>query len=255
MDHFAVQATERPGVPLADSERAAFAALHRAFPRASVLLVDTYDTPRGIRHAVEATDGRLVGIRLDSNVTPEAVRQARALLDELGAREARILVSDRLDEDRVAELGAAGADAFGVGENITCSPDHATGIGAVAKIVVNGAGKITMKLSRGSGKATLPGRLQVYRASDHDLVATAEEAPPAGGRPLLAPLWRGRGPVEPGVPAAAWGEAARARLQSELARLPAHLRGRAVDHGRPWPIVVSDALAARIEACVKEVLA
>lgn len=247
MDHFAVQAAEREDALPVETEREAFAALYAAFPNVT-LLVDTYDTPRGIRVAVAATKGRLAGIRLDSNVTPESIEQARQLLDSLGAPHAKILVSDGLDEHRVAVCRAAGADGFGVGENITCVPDAATGVGCVAKVIVNGYGKITMKLSKGSGKATLPGRLQVYRFDDHDLLATQEEAAPAGGTPLLVPLWRGDRPL-PG-PATEDVAVARARAAAGILALPAHLRALAVDHGKPWPLVVSDALAARILACV-----
>lgn len=248
MDHFAVQAAERPGVPVVVTERETFAALARAFPGAT-FLVDTYDTMRGVRVAVEASGGKLAGVRLDSSVTPELVTSVRALLIELGAPDAKILVSDGLDEHRVAALRAAGADAFGVGENIACVPDAATGVGAVAKVIVNGYGKITMKLAKGSGKATLPGHLQVYRFADHDVVATAEEAPP-GGTPLLVPLWRGRKAV-----AQVAGEtitATRARTAAGIAALPEHLRALKTDHGKPWPLVVSDALAARITHCVAE---
>jgi nicotinate phosphoribosyltransferase len=249
MDHFMIQAAEQPGVSTDVSERGAFAAFAAAFPTDSTLLVDTYDTMRGIRNAVIATDGKLAGVRLDSNVTPQLVRESRALLDALGAPRAKIFVSDGLDERRVAELAAAGADGFGVGENITCVPDAATGVGAVAKVIVNGYGRITMKLARGSGKATLPGMLQAYRFSDHDLIATAEEPPPAGGRALLEPVWRDRTPIGAGREPAS---AVRARVAAQLAGLPAHLRGMDITHGQPWPLVVSDALAARIEACVAQ---
>src|SRR6185369_17692559 len=100
----------------------------------------------------------------------------------------KVFVSDGLDESRVRALAQV-ADGFGVGENITCSPDSPVGVGAVAKVVVNGYGKVTMKISRGSGKATLPGLLQVHRYRDHDLVAVEGEAVPSGGRALLEPLW------------------------------------------------------------------
>ena len=249
MDHFMIQAAEQPGMSTDESERAAFAAFALAFPQASTLLVDTYDTLRGIRNAVAATKGTLAGIRIDSNVTPALIRQARALLDQLGAPKAQIFVSDGLDEHRVAELAAAGADGFGVGENITCVPDAATGVGAVAKVIVNGYGRITMKLARGSGKATLPGMLQAYRFADHDLIATAEESPPRGGRALLEPVWRERSAIGAGREPA---RAVRARVAAQLAELPAHLRGMAVDHGKPWPLVVSNALAGRIEDCVAQ---
>jgi nicotinate phosphoribosyltransferase len=251
MDHFAIQAAEAPGVPVTETEVAAFAAFFAAFPTASTLLVDTYDTLRGVKHGVVATGGQLQGVRLDSNVTPALVRDVRALLDGLGADAAKIFVSDGLDEHRVAELRAAGADGFGVGENITCSPDAPVGVGCVGKVVVNGYGKITMKLARGSGKATLPGHLQVYRFADHDVVATAEETSP-GGTPLLEPAWRGRTPVGIGTEAP---RIARERARTAIAALPAPLRALAIDAANPgqatWPLVVSDALAARIEDCVR----
>lgn len=239
MDHFAVQAAEQLGVPVQRSEAGFFAAFCELFPHAATLLVDTYDTFRGIESAVQATAGRLSGVRLDSNVTPEAVRRARALLNELGAAHVKIFVSDALDELRVRELAAAGAAGFGVGENITCSPDAATGIGAVGKLVLNGYGKLTMKLARGSGKATLPGLLQAYRFADHDLLTLQEEPPPPGGQPLLVPVWRGREQVAELPPLAQ----TRAGVQKQVAALPPQLRALSVasDPG-PWPIVVSDRL-------------
>jgi hypothetical protein len=92
--------------------------------------------------------------------------------------------------------------------------------------------------------------LQVYRFPDHDLVATAEEPPPSSGRALLEPVWRDRTPVGPGREPAS---AVRARVAAQLAELPAHLRGLDVTtHGQPWPLVVSDTLAARIDLCVRQ---
>jgi nicotinate phosphoribosyltransferase len=246
MDHFLVQSAERLGIIPADTERQAFADFARAFPDAATLLVDTYDTERGIREAVAATGGKLTGVRLDSNVNVSTVARARQLLDELGARQAKIFVSDGLDEYRVRELREV-ADGFGVGENITCVPDSAVGVGCVAKVVVNGYGKITMKISRGSGKATLPGLLQVYRYADHDLVALADEGGPSGGEPLLRPLWRGRKAAGPRVDL----EESRAHVKRQLGRLPARLRALEVS-AEPWPLVASDGLCERIARLVKE---
>jgi nicotinate phosphoribosyltransferase len=249
MDHFYVQAAEQAGESPLLSERTAFAAFQRAFPDNAFMLVDTYDTEHGIRQAVAASHGKLSGVRLDSNVTPESVARARALLDELGATQALVLVSDGLDEHRVAQL--AGADGFGVGENITCSPDAATGIGAVAKLTVNGAGKPTMKIARGTGKATLPGRLQVHRYGDHDLIALEEELVPSGGRALLQPVWRGRAAVAE-LPSLS---EARAWVQAELARLPAAVRALvppAPGAPPPWPLVASDGLVATVERLIED---
>lgn len=255
MDHFAVQAAERAGVPAHTTEAEFFARFTALFPEAATLLVDTYETFAGIENAVRATAGRLTGVRLDSGVTTEAVQRTRALLRELGVPEAKIVVSDGLDEWRVRELGRAGADGFGIGENITCSPDAATGIGAVGKLVLNGYGKLTMKLARGTGKATLPGLLQAYRFSDHDLILLADEPAPAGGRPLLVPVWRGDAQVAP-LPTLA---ESRAAVAAQIAALPGHLRALETPHepsawgghGQgPWRIVVSARLHETIERLV-----
>jgi nicotinate phosphoribosyltransferase len=248
MDHFFVQATEQIGEKWPESERAAFAQFYRAFPESSIMLVDTYDTEDGIRHAVEATAGKLTGVRLDSNVTRETVARARRLLDELGAPAAKIFVSDGLDEFRVAELD--GADGYGVGENISCSPDAAVGIGAVAKLTVNGYGKLTMKLARGTGKATLPGELEVHRFADHDLVALAGELVASNGRKLLQPVWRGRAAVA--TPTAL---ETRAYARAQIASLPPPLRAlETAPAGAPplWPLVASDGLVAKVEQLMKE---
>lgn len=251
MDHFAIQAAEQLGLPVHQSEAALFASFCDLFPGSAILLVDTYDTWRGIATAVQATAGRCTGVRLDSNVTPASIRRAKALLAELGAPHVKVIVSDGLDELRVRELAAAGADGFGVGEQIVCSPDAATGVGAVGKLVLNGFGKLTMKLARGSGKATLPGLLQAYRFADRDLLALHDEPPPAGGRPLLAPLWRGRSLVAPLPPLAQ----SRAAVQKQIAALPAALRELQVAAGGrgpdgPWPIFISDRLLETVQQLI-----
>jgi nicotinate phosphoribosyltransferase len=244
MDHFFVQASEQIGEKWPASERHAFRLFFDVFPAASIMLVDTYDAEIGIRNAVAATDGKLSGVRLDSNVTPETVAQARRLLDELGAPHAKIIVSDGLDEFRVAALG--GADGYGVGENITCSPDAAVGVGAVAKLTVNGYGKLTMKLARGTGKATLPGELSVHRFGDHDLIALHGESVASGGQELLRPVWRGRAAI-PQPTLVESRHYARACVEA----LPAPLR-QLEPAAAPWPLVASDGLVAKIEEIMRE---
>jgi len=251
MDHFAVQAAERPGVSREQTERELFAAYARTFEGfPTTMLVDTYDTERGLRHAVEATGGKLASVRIDSNVTPETIVRARRILAELGSPQTKIYVSDGLDEQRVAELREV-ADGFGVGENVVCSPDAAAGIGAVAKLVVNGYGAITMKVAKGTGKTTLPGELQVWRFSDHDLVALASEPAPSGGaRAMLQPVWRDAAPVAE-TDARADLEAARARARDEIGALPDELR-RIDPGGAERKLVASDALVGEIERLVAE---
>jgi len=251
MDHFAIQASERPGTSRAESERAFFAAYAKTFEGLpTTMLVDTYDTERGLRHAVEATNGKLGAVRIDCNVTVESMKRARRILDDAGAPNAKIYVSDGLDEHRVKEL-VPYVDGFGVGENIVCSPDAATGVGAVAKLVVNGYGAITMKVAKGSGKATLPGELQVWRSGDHDLVSLAREPAPGGdARKMLLPVWRGAAPVEPRDARTAL-LAARTRAREEIAAMPPELR-RIDDDAGKRKLVASDALVAEIERLVSE---
>lgn len=190
MDHFAIQAWERPGVPRHETERAYFEAFHRTFTGHDTLLVDTYDTfgeQAGIRNAVAATGGRgPVGIRLDSAVTRDNVWRARRLLDELGATSTKIVVSGGMDEAAIRALGDAPVDGYGIGERIVTSPDAPVGVGAVAKISEVG-GRPSMKLSRGSGKATLPGAVQCWRTDQGDIVGLRGED--VEGEALLAPVW------------------------------------------------------------------
>lgn len=241
MDHFAVQAWERPGVPRHVTERAFFEAFYKAYPASALLLVDTYDTygeETGIRNAIRATGGKLAGIRLDSRISVENVRKARAILDAEGAPQARIAVSGGMDEDSIRALADAPVDSFGVGERIVTSPDAPVGVGAVGKLSVV-AGRPTMKMARGSGKATLPGEVQVFRAADGtDVVACAGEALP--GRPLLEPVWRGDAALpQPDA------EATRAYAQRSVAGLPVEAR-----QPRFTTVRVSDALARLVESMV-----
>lgn len=249
MDHFAVMASEEPGHSKHDAERSFFSTFAAAFPAAASLLVDTYDTDRGIENAVRSTDRKLTGVRIDSNVNRDTLMHARKLLDDLGAPHAKIFVSDALDEHKVATLHDL-VDGFGVGENISCSPDAATGIGAVAKLVVNGYGAITMKLSKGSGKATLPGRLQVYRFGDHDIVALESEPAKTGGTPLLSAFWRGGACVRKALPLAE----TRSYVRSQIAALPEELSRIEPKEAPPKErkLVISDALRATVERLAKE---
>lgn len=216
MDHFAIQAWERPGVPVHETETAYFAAFHAQWPDRDTLLVDTYDTfgaRTGIRAAVAATGAGPFGIRIDSNVSRDTILRARALLDSLGATHTRIYVSGGMDEHAIAELGDAPVDGYGIGERIVTSADSPVGVGAVGKLT-RVDGRPTMKLSRGSSKATLPGQLQVWRQDDGDVVGLEGEHLP--GRRLLETVWDWRH----GRLAAADPSAARDRARAALDAWP-----------------------------------
>lgn len=243
MDHFAIQAWERPGVPRYETEAAFFRAFDAAFPGKSTLLVDTYDAygaRTGIRAAVEATGGTLTGIRLDSRLSNANIWKARKLLDALGAPQAKIIVSGGMDEHAIAALGDAPVDAYGIGERIVTSPDAPVGVGAVGKLC-EVDGRPTMKLARGSGKATLPGRVQVWRdGTGLDTVTTLGETAP--GAPLLQPVWRGDAMLD--VPDI---HAARAHAKACLAALPAEAKA-----VRAAQVRLSPGMIDRVKALVAE---
>ncbi len=223
-----VEAGRRYGIPLSGTmahsyvmahrdELAAFTAfLERYGPRA-VLLVDTYDVVEGAHQAVAAMRQAGVaagGVRIDSGDLDRVARQVRTVLDQGGFRSVRVLASGDLDEDRVARLVTSGApiDAFGVGTRLGTSAD-APYLGVVYKLVEHGG---SPRAKTSPGKATLPGRKQVWRASGRDVLALAAEDRPGGARPLLAPRWRDGHRIGP-VPQL---DDARTRCAAALAEWP-----------------------------------
>ncbi|WP_084040499.1 nicotinate phosphoribosyltransferase [Demequina sp. NBRC 110053] len=240
-----------------EDEREAFRTFARDFPTSAVLLIDTYDTVQGARHAVEvarelADEGvRLRGVRLDSGDLANLSRAVRTVLDEGGCGDVRIVVSGDLDEHRIAELIAAGApiDSFGVGTQMGVSAD-APALSAVYKLA-EADGRPVLKLS--TGKDSLPGRKQVWRVErdgllDHDVIGLDGEELP--GRPLLEHAMSG-GRRMGQAPSMA---DARERCERGLASLPEQLRsleGGAV----PPPVRTSaalDELSTRVRAALDD---
>jgi len=136
--------------------------------------VDTVDTIAGVRQAIAlsrklGSDFRVQGIRLDSGDLGELARRCRALLDEAGLAEVKIIASSGLDEYGIAELVAAGApiDGFGVGTKLAVSAD-APSLDMAYKLVAY-AGTGRLKLS--PGKRLYPGRKQVFRFVQEGMMA------------------------------------------------------------------------------------
>jgi nicotinate phosphoribosyltransferase len=223
-------------------ERAAFEAFLREYPGLAVLLVDTYDTERGVLNAIAAsaaTGVPLAGVRIDSGDLAEHARSARRMLDDAGMQAARIIASNDLDEYRIAALvrGGAPVDAFGVGTMLGTSAD-APSLGGVYKLVAQceeGVDRPVMKLS--TAKHTDPGIHQVFRDDGRgDVVGLADE--PLPGRPLLERVMEaGRTCVT--LPPL---EVVRAHCLAEREALPAAVRR--VDDPQPWPVRRSPRLLA-----------
>ncbi|MDH4190410.1 MAG: nicotinate phosphoribosyltransferase, partial [Betaproteobacteria bacterium] len=210
------------------SETEAFLAFARARPENVILLIDTYDTEAAAHKVVElapllAREGiRVKGVRLDSGDLVGHTRAVRAILDAGGLDSLTLFSSGNLDEYRVRDLLAAGApiDGFGIGTSLATSSD-APSLDAVYKLEEY-AGIARRK--RSEGKATWPGRKQVYRLTgangrlERDIVTL--EGDPQPGTPLLRPTMRSGRRIAPREELSM----SRARAAAELARLPAPLR-------------------------------
>lgn len=186
-------AGQRYGIPTAgtaahaftllhDDERTAFETQVKAQGRDTTLLVDTYDISQGIRTAIEVAGPQLGAIRIDSGDLSVMAVQARELLDSLGARDTRIVVSGDLDEHSIAALAAAPVDAYGAGTAVV------TGSGApTAQLVyklVEVDGRPVVK--RSENKKTVGGRKVAVRR--HKPTGTAvEEVVASRCRPSAEP--------------------------------------------------------------------
>ncbi|SNR78347.1 nicotinate phosphoribosyltransferase [Desulfurobacterium atlanticum] len=174
-----------------ETEEKAFRAYLKTFPDRAVLLVDTYDTVKGVEKAIEVAKDllkggyTLKGVRLDSGDILTLSRLTREMLDKNGFRETKIIVSGGVDEYKVDELLSKGApvDIFGVGTKVGTSSDSPF-VDFVYKLVELGE-KPVMKTS--SGKKMYPGRKQVYRFDGFDKVTLFEEK--SSGLPLLEPIF------------------------------------------------------------------
>ena len=221
-------------------EREAFRRLQQTLGESTVQLLDTYDTLAGARTAAKV-GGPMWGVRLDSGDVGSLSRQVRAILDEAGLRDAKIMVSGDVDEYKIRELLRAGApiDAFGVGTQLSISAD-APNMSAVYKMVeldIRGIKRYPAKYS--DQKASVPGAKQVFRAEHRDVIARSGEC--GQGEALLRPVILGGQLVEP-LPTV---EQARSRAAAMIAKLAPPLRE--LEQAEPWNVIYSRELRELIE--------
>lgn len=157
-----------------DDEAEAFDRYAEAMPDNSTLLVDTYDTLKGVDHAIatakklRAQGHELSGIRLDSGDLAWLSQQARLKLDAAGFPEVKIVASNDLDEHLIESLRHQNAkiDVWGVGTNLVTAADQPA-LGGVYKLAAlrkgDGTWQPRIKLSEQTAKSSIPGRLQVRR--------------------------------------------------------------------------------------------
>ncbi|WP_036660257.1 nicotinate phosphoribosyltransferase [Paenisporosarcina sp. HGH0030] len=184
-----VRAGKKFGIPVAGTHahslvqayKSEYEAFHAYAKRHNdcVFLVDTYNTlkigvPTAIQVAKELGDKiNFIGIRLDSGDIAFLSKEARKMLDEAGFTEAKIVVSNDLDEYTILNLKAQGAkvDMWGIGTKLITAYDQPA-LGAVYKIVSiesdKGVMEDTIKISSTTEKVTTPGRKKLYRIIDRE---------------------------------------------------------------------------------------
>lgn len=238
-------------------EMAAFEHFARARPDGVILLIDTYDTEAGARKVLELAprlkaDGISIrGVRIDSGDLIAMARKVRAILDGGGLKDVIILASGGIDEDVLQGMMRAGApiDGFGIGVSLATSQD-VPAFDCAYKLQEY-AGRPKRKLSE--GKATWPGRKQVWRTYGadgrmRDDVLSVESDTHAG-EPLIAPVMRGGKRIAPPPSLAQIRE----RAAADLARLPQAQQQ--LEPGATYPVTIADALvalAAQADAKMRE---
>jgi nicotinate phosphoribosyltransferase len=227
-----------------DDEMTAFENFSRSRPNNITLLIDTYDTEAAARKVV-ALAARLKqagieirAVRLDSGDLVALAKRVRRILDAGGCADITIFASGGLDEDAIETMLRAGApiDGFGVGTSLTTSSD-VPALDCAYKLQEYAG---IPRRKRSSGKATWPGRKQVWRSYDANGRMAGDilglEADSHAGEPLARLVMQTGRRVEPPATLADL----RARAARELARLPGPLRSLA--DGAPYPVQVADSL-------------
>nr|BFD84570.1 nicotinate phosphoribosyltransferase [Streptomyces sp. Xyl84] len=187
---------------LHDNERDAFQAQVDSLGRDTTLLVDTYDVAEAVRTAVEVAGPELGAVRIDSGDLLLVAHRVRQQLDELGARDTKIVVTSDLDEYAIASLAAAPVDAYGVGTQLVTGSGHPT-CSMVYKLVARAESAdphapLTPVAKKSSGGKTSIGgrkwaarRLDAYGIAETEVVGTGEVPTDLADRQLQVELVKG----------------------------------------------------------------
>ena len=165
-------------VQMFDSELEAFRAYAKCYPDSCTLLVDTYNVLKsGIPNAItvfkelKAAGHKPAGIRIDSGDITYLTKKARKMLDDAGFPEAKICISNSLDEYIIQDILRQGAkiDSFGVGERLITSRSEPV-FGGVYKLTAaekDGVLVPKIKLSENVSKITTPDFKELWRFYDN----------------------------------------------------------------------------------------
>jgi nicotinate phosphoribosyltransferase len=227
-----------------DDETAAFESFARARPENLVVLIDTYDTEAAARKVValaprlKAAGITIHGVRLDSGDLVALSKTVRRILDAGGLADVTIFASGGIDEEVLAAFAheRAPIDGMGIGTSLATSSD-APALDCAYKLQEY-AGLPRRK--RSAGKATWPGRKQVWRRYGADGRMAGDvlslEDDSQRGVPLLRPAMKSGERIRPQPTLAE----IRAHAARELACLPEPLRR--LEPGASYPVQVADVL-------------
>ena len=189
----------------AESEYKAFLDYAKSNPNNCVFLVDTYDTLKsGIPNAIRVAKEYLIpnglpfkGIRIDSGDLAYLSKEARKMLDEAGFPDAKICLSNGLDERTIRSLKDQGAcfDSLGVGDNIAASKERLGGVYKLVAVEEDGEINPRIKVSNDTIKTINPAYKKVYRFYDKDtgyalgdVLVLNDEKKPKGKYTLVNPV-------------------------------------------------------------------
>ncbi len=237
------------------TEQEAFNRYQEIFGTDATFLIDTYDTVQGVKNAMAVADN-FKAVRIDSGDLGEEAKKIRAILDENGYEQVKIILSSDLNEFKIEKLIRSGTpvDFFGVGTQVAVSLDAPTlqGVYKMVEIEHNGSQLYRAKFS--SNKITLPARKQIWRFKDaqgrihHDLLAFKEENFSDNAEPLLT-TYMLSGQI---VKTPENVHQIRKRVQFNLTELPTALRQ--LDTKSSYPIEISEKLQ-KLSTRVKSELA
>lgn len=184
---------------LYETEQAAFEAQLASMGFGTTLLVDTYDIEAAVRSAVKLTDGKIAAVRLDSGDLVSTAIQVRSLLDELGANQTKIVVTNDLDEYTIAALQAAPVDRYGVGTALVTGSGEPTA-GFVYKLVSHESSGDWVNVEKKSvGKASKGGKKHASRSVLEGIAQAEQVGASQTGRKLQVKLMAEGRILEPGT--------------------------------------------------------
>lgn len=170
-----------------NDELQSFRQFAKLYPDNCILLIDTYDVlDSGLPNAIkvfqemkeQGIKSKSYGIRIDSGDLAYLTKKTRERLDNAGFTDAKIVVSNSLDEYTITSILDQGAkiDSFGVGERMITSKSEPV-FGAVYKmcsVANDGVMEPRIKVSETVEKITNPGLKEVYRVFDEHGHAVAD---------------------------------------------------------------------------------